>query len=173
MFLKIPASLTLLLLFANAISAQDNSAPATQSYNSLSEIANKRNALLMIKRASVLDASGGRSSLIEEALKYDPRQSRRYRSAYNVIAGKLNKFMRKHSSMSAVGSVEEADYIIFFNLLEYRRPLGVPHPYGELFVIMLNSQAGARVIWKSKKVQWAGDAADDLINDLRALQRRK
>jgi hypothetical protein len=173
LFIKILASLTWLLLFAGAISAQDNSATATQSYNSLSEIAGKRNALLLIKKASILEASGGSSSMIEEVLKYDPRQSRRYRSAYNVIAGKLNKFMRKHKGMSAVGSIGEADYIIFFNLLEYRRPLGIPHPYGELFIIMLTSQTKARIVWKSKKVQWAGDAADDLINDLREIQRRK
>lgn len=107
--------------------------------------------------------------MIEEVLKSDPRPNRRYRSAYNTIAGKLNKFMSRYKSMSAVWRIEEADYIIFFNLLEYRWPLGSPYPYGELFVIV-KAQPGARVIWKSKKVQWAGDAADDLIKDLRLLQ---
>lgn len=120
----------------------------------------------------MVDASGGSNSMIAEVLKSDPRPSRRYRSAYNTIAGKLNKFMKKHQSMSAVGRIEEADYIIFFNLLEYRWPLGSPYPYGELFVIV-KSQPEARVIWKSKKVQWAGDAADDLINDLRLLQGKR
>ena len=170
---KILASLALLFFCANAISAQDTSAASPEPFfNSLSEIADKQHVLLIVKKTSVVDASAGLKSLIEEVLKADPRPSRRYRMAYNTIAGKLNKFMKKHQVMSPVRRIEEADYIIFFNLLEYRWPLGNPYPYGELFVIV-KTQLGARVIWKSKKVQWAGDAADDLINDLRLLYGKR
>jgi hypothetical protein len=171
---EILASVALLFLFANFISAQNGSASSAPPYNSLFEIADKSRVLLLVRRTSVVDVSGKSNSMIEEVLKSDPRQSRRYRLAYNTIAGKLNKYMKKYKSISAVGRIEEADYIIFFNLLEYRWPLGYPYPYGELFVIV-NSEAGGgsgpRIVWKSKKVQWAGDAADDLLDDLRSLQK--
>lgn len=111
--------------------------------------------------------------MIEEALKSDPRQSRRYRLAFGTIAGKLNKFIRKYKSITAVDSVEESDYVIFFNLLEYRRPLGVPYPYGELFVIVNpqpGAQGGPRVVWKSKKPEWAEDAVDELLDEMRLLR---
>lgn len=173
---EILASVALFFLFANVISAQNSSASSAPPYNSLYEIADKSRILLLVRKTSVIDVSGGRNSMIEEVLKTDPRQSRRYRSAYNTIAGKLNKYMKKHKSISAVGRIEEADYIIFFNLLEYRWPLGSPYPYGELYVIVNfepGERNGPRVIWKSKKVQWAGDAADDLIDDLRALQKQR
>lgn len=172
--LKVLASLALVFLFAPALAAQDTSASSPGvSVGSISELANKRRALLIIKRAAVLDARGGVNSMIEEALKSDPRLSRRHRLTYNIIAGKLNRFMRKYKSISAVGRIEEADYVIFFNLLEYRRPLGIPHPFGELFVIVNpqpGERSGARLVWKSRKAQWAEDAIDELLDELKSLR---
>lgn len=168
------ASLALLFFFAAATSAQNSAVSIPeQSIGSIAELANKHRALLLIKRAAVIDARGGFNSIIEEALKSDPRLSRRYRLAYNTIAGKLNKFMKRYRSISAVGNINDADYVIFFNLLEYRRPLGVPYAFGELFVIV-NPQPGAsggpRVVWKSRKAQWAEDAVDELLDDLRLIR---
>lgn len=171
---KLLASVALLLLFAVNLQAQNGAtASREQPVGSISEIAHKRRALLLVRRAGVIDARGGTSALIEEALKSDPRQSRRYRLAFATIASKLNKFIRKYKSLTAVGSLEEADYVIFFNLLEYRRPLGVPYPYGELFVI-LKPPPGAtgepRVVWKTRKAQWAEDAVDELLDELKLMR---
>lgn len=174
MSLEILASVALLFLLAHVVSAQDVSAssPSELSYGSLSELAHKHRALLLVKRAAIVDVHGGPGAMIDEALKADPRQSRRYRLAYGAIARRLNQFIRSSRKIRAVERVDDADFIIFFNLLEYRRPLGVPYSYGELFVI-LNSepdaQSGRRVVWKSKKIEEAGDAASDLINDLRLV----
>ena len=165
---------TLLLLLAVIASAQSGSTSlsSSQPSGSLSEIVNKRWAFLLVKRVAVVDASNERNSIIEEALKSDLRPNRRYRAAYNTIADKLNKFMKKYGNMSAVGEINGADYIIFFNLLEYRWPLGTPYPYGELYVIVRpepGTQGKPRVVWKSKKVMWAADAADDLIDELKSI----
>ncbi|HEY0003256.1 MAG TPA: hypothetical protein VGB17_00500 [Pyrinomonadaceae bacterium] len=171
--LKILASPALIFCLAVLVQAQNgaaSTASSAQPAGSLSEIAGKTRALLIIKRVAVVDASGSHSSIIEEALKTDPRQSRRYRLAYSALGQKLNKYIRKYRSMSAVEQLEEADYIIFFNLLEYRWPLGIPHPYGELYVILNpppGGKSGPRIIWKSRKVLWAGDAVGDLIKDLK------
>jgi hypothetical protein len=167
------ASLALLLDLSALASAQNITASpssSTASYGSLSEIADKRRALLLVRKAAVVDARGGSGALIEEALNSDPRLSRRYRLAYGTIAQKLNKFIRKYKTLRAVERFDDADYIIFFNLLEYRWPLGSPYPYGELLVILkpeLGTRVAPRVVWKSKKVQWAGDAVSDLLNDLK------
>lgn len=178
MGLKLLASLALLLNFFAVASAQDIAASSssasspTPSYGSLEEIADKSRALLLVKRTAVVDARGGAGAVIDEALKSDPRLSRRYRLAYGTIAKKLNKFIRKYKTMRPVEQVDEADFIIFFNLLEYRLPLGTPYPYGELFVILkpeTGIRGGPRVLWKSKKVQWAGDAVGDLIDDLKRV----
>jgi hypothetical protein len=172
--LNIVASLALLCFFAIELRAQNGGASNPERpVGSISELAHKRRILLLIKRAAVLDARGGLNSLIEEALKTDPRLSRRYRLAYNTIAAKLNKFMRKYKSLSAVGNLEDADYVIFFNLLEYRRPLGSPYPYGELFVIVNpqpGAQGGPRVVWKSRKAQWAEDAVDEFLDELKMMR---
>lgn len=172
--LHLLAALALLFLFVPNVPAQNGAASNPERpVSSISEIAHKRRALLLVRRASVVDARGGLNAMIEEALRSDPRQSRRYRLAFGTIAGKLNKFIRKYKSISAVGSLEEADYVIFFNLLEYRRPLGVPYPYGELFVIVNpqpGAQGGPRVVWKSRKAQWAEDAVDELIDQLKLMR---
>lgn len=173
--LKLVASLALVFLLAAPLAAQGDSPSSSSelSIGSISELINKRRALLLIKRSAIVDARGGINSMIEEALKSDPRMSRRYRLTYNIIAGKLNKFMRKYKTMSAARTMEEADYVIFFNLLEYRRPLGIPHPFGELFVIAnprTGAQGGPRLVWKSRKAQWAEDAVDELLDDLKLVR---
>ncbi|HEY0408390.1 MAG TPA: hypothetical protein VGC89_21830 [Pyrinomonadaceae bacterium] len=161
----------LLFIFATTISAQNRPNISAQTSGSLAELVDKHWVLLLVKRSAVFDVRDGQSALIEEALKPDLRPVRRYRMAFNTIAGKLNKFLKKRRNMGAVDRVEDADFVVFFNLLEYRWPLGAPYPYGELFVIIKpESGAKGRIVWKSKKVQWAGDAADDLIDDLRLVQ---
>jgi hypothetical protein len=69
--------------------------------------------------------------------------------------------------------LSDADYVIYFNLIEYRRILNTIYPYGELFVIVKGSpenQKPPRIVWKAKKVLWAGDAISDLIKDLKMVR---
>ena len=92
---------------------------------------------------------------------------------YGQIAAKLNKYAKKYRSLSAAADLSEADYVIFFNVVEFRRILNTIYPYGELFVIVKGSPETLkppRVVWKARKVLFAEDAIGDLIKDLKAIR---
>lgn len=139
----------------------------------LADIKDKRRVALLVMRNSVLDASGSDSAIVREALAAEPAKSLRYRLAYGVISRKLNDYMRKHRSMRPVNEIAQADFIVYFRLVEYRRVLNGVYPYGELFVI-LNKQASenlpARIVWKTKKLMFAEDAVKDLVKELKRVR---
>ena len=139
---------------------------------SLSELRNSRRVLLLVRRSRVVDSRGMAKTIVDEAYRTDPDARTRFPWLFNLLARKLNNYIRQHQSMSAVKRVSDAEFIVFFNLLEYRRPLGHPYPYGEMFVIK-NSAAGGRprIVWKTRKSSmWAEDAIEDLIRDLKAVR---
>ncbi len=150
------------------------------SVNSLAEIRNKRRVLLVARRSQVVDASGSMQTIIEQVYQSNvasaPPRGYHHRYAHDTIARQLNKYIRKHKSISAVDGVAAADFIIYFNVLEMRRSLGMFYPYGEMYVI--SNEAGdnpqPRVIWRSKKgSMWAEDAAKDFLKELRAVRGEK
>lgn len=137
---------------------------------SLVELKNRRRVLLLVRRSAVVDSRGSAESLLKEAYASG---SIRYPRIYNLLAHYLNRYMSKYHSISAVTRASEAEFIVFFNLLEYRRPLGYPYPYGELFVILNDTAAGQRprVIWKTRKSPlWVEDAIKELIRDLKTVR---
>lgn len=141
--------------------------------SSLVEVRDKRRALLLVFRSGVLDAGDGERALIEQVLKADPRPRGRNQWVYGQLAKKLNSYIRKYHSLTAAQDLSDADYVIYFNLVEYRRVLNTIYPYGELFVIVKGSpetQTPPRVIWRAKKILWAGDAISDLIRDLKTVR---
>ena len=75
--------------------------------------------------------------------------------------------------MTAARDLSEADYVIYFNVVEFRRILYTYYPYGELFVIVKGSPEKLkppRVVWRTKKMSVAEDAIGDLIKDLKILR---
>jgi len=143
--------------------------------NSLAEVRDKRNVLLVVFKSRVIavDVNDRERAIIEDVLKADPQPKGRYRWVYSQLAGKLNKYMRKYKSLSAAKELSEADYVIFFNVVEFRRILNTIYPYGELFVIVKGSPETLkppRVVWTARKVLFAEDAISDLIKDLKALR---
>jgi hypothetical protein len=158
--------------------AQQNSAEASAALpavvtGSLAELRNRRRVLLLVQRSNVVDSRGLAKTILSEAFRPGADARLRYPRVYNSIARKLNKYIRKHQSISAVQNVSDADFIVFFNLLEYRRPLGYPYAYGEMFVILNDKASGKppRIIWKSRKSSmWVEDAAEDLIRDLKTVR---
>ncbi len=142
--------------------------------NSLNEVRDKRRALLLVFRSNVLDASDGDKAIIDQVLKADPVPKGRQRWVYGQLAKKLNNYIRKYRSLTAASDLEHADFVISFNLIEYRRILNTIYPYGELFVIAKGSpetQAPPKIVWRSKKILWAADAIGDLIKELKLLRR--
>ena len=163
------------VVFILVASARAGQTPTTitPDRNSLSEVRNKRRALLVVFRSGVVDASDSERLIIDQVLKSDPEPSGRFRWVYGLIALKLNRYIRKYRSLTAAQDLSHADYVISFNLVEYRRILNTTYPYGELFVIAKGapeSQTPPRVIWRGKKIVYAGDAIGDLIKELKILR---
>lgn len=141
--------------------------------SSLVEVRDKRRALLVVFRSRVLDASDSERTIIDQVLKADPQPRGRNQFVYGQLAKKLNSYIRKYNSLTAARDLSEADYVIYFNLVEYRRILNTIYPYGELFVIVKGTpetQKPPRVVWRAKKILWAGDAIGDLIRELKTLR---
>jgi len=160
--------LVLFLCFSAAAQALD-----AADGNSLEEVRDKHSALLVVFKSRVIDAGDREGAIIDDVLRADPQPKGRYRWVYTQLAKKLNKYIQKYKSLSAAPGLSEADYVIFFNVVEFRRILNTPYPYGELFVIVKGSPETLkppRVVWRAKKVLYAEDAIGDLIKDLKAVR---
>ena len=167
-----PTLLVLLICFsASAQQPADESKPPVA--NSLEEVRYLQNALLVVFKSRVLDLEDRERSIIHDVLKADPKPPGRYRWVYTQIGQKLNKYIRKYKSLSAARDLAEADYVIYFNVVEFRRILYTPYPFGELFVIVKGSPEKLkppRVVWRTKKLVSAEDAIGDLIKELKILR---
>lgn len=166
----------LLLCGGTAARAQTVASEPDIVQGSLHELKGKRAVLLVIAKSETVDAREPARSIIEAAYKTTLKQSQRFRFTYNTLAKKLNGYMKKHGSMTAVERAGEADFIVFFNVLEYRRSLGVYYAYGETYVISNHPPSSGnppRILWKSRKVMWAEDSVKELIRDLKAARGEK
>lgn len=154
-------------VFAASLPSQEKASGASQaaSGGSLAELRDKQRVWLIVRRTAVLDARGAESSVLSEAYR-DVKARQSFPRTYNMIARRLNKYMKEHGGITAAMNVSDAEFIIFFNVLEIRRPLGIPYPYGEMFVI-INQESSPRIIWKTKG-SFVDDAMDEFISELKA-----
>ena len=167
--MKVVAPVIFLLLLCSATVAQS---PVSEE-NSLEEVRYKHSALLVVFKSRVLDVNNRERAIIDDVLNADPEPTGRYRWVYSQLAKKLNKYIRKYNSLQPARGLSDADYVIFFNVVEFRRVLNTPYPYGELFVIVKGSPEKRKpphVVWKAKKMLFAEDAIGDFIRDLKALR---
>jgi len=167
--MRVVFPIILLFLLCSSAAAQEPLQPA----NSLEEVRDKRNVLLIVFKSRVLDVSDREHAIIEDVLRADPQPKGRYRWVYGQIARKLNKYMQKYQSLSAANELSDADYVIFFNVVEFRWILNTLYPYGELFVIVKGSPETLkppRIVWRARKVLFSEDAIGDLIKDLKAVR---
>ena len=144
-----------------------------ETQGTLLEIKDRHRIALLILRSSVIDVSESDDPVVAEALAAEPREARRHRHAYGSITRKLNEYIRKYRSLRPVNEIAQADFIIYFKLVEYRRLLNGYYPYGELFIIVNprpEERRPARVIWKTKKVTFAEDAVRDFLKQLRRVR---
>lgn len=155
---------------AQADSAEESAGVVT---GSMSALRTSRRVLLLVSRSNVVDSRGLANSIIKEVYNENRDTRVRYPWLYNLLARKLNNYIRRYQSITAVKDVSEADFIVFFNLMELRRPLGYPYPYGEMFVILNNRISGKppQIVWKTRKSPiWAEDAIKDFIKELKAVR---
>ena len=127
--------------------------------------------LLVISPATV-DARDPTAGVVE-AIRSGRKVSTRHRRVFNAIAKKLNKYMDKYGSMTAVEDPGEADFFIVFNLLRYRRMLNGFYPYGEMMVIAGRAPAPERVLWKTDREMFVEDAANDMLKAIKASRGEK
>ena len=139
----------------------------------LGEVRDKHRALLVVFRSRVIDASGNERAIIEDVLRADPRPRGRFRWVHTQIARKLDKYAQKYRSLFPADGLADADYVIYFNVVEFRRILDSVYPYGELFVIVKGSPEEPkppRIVWRANKVLFAEDAIGNLIKELKAVR---
>ena len=155
--------------------AQDPSGEHRPPEWSLSEIKDKRRVFLLATRSNVVDVRGPDPAALLKAA--DDGTARTHRYPYFVIARKLNEYIRKRQGMAAVGRAAAADFVLYFNVLEYRRTFNGIYPYGELFVILNGGADGGtrppRIIWKTKRATWAEDAAKEFLRELKRVRDEK
>lgn len=140
---------------------------------SLSELRDKQRGLLVVFKSRVVSVENRERAIIDDVLKADPQPKGRYRLVYNELAKKLNKYIRKYGSVSPAQDLTDAEYVIFFNVVEFRRILNAVYPYGELFVIVKGSPQDLkppRIVWRAKKVMVSTDAMGELIRDLKTMR---
>lgn len=169
------AALVVLLACVSAMGQPEAATVENQNNHvgTISELRDKQRALLIVFRSKVIDADNADKAIIEDVLKADPVPKGRNRWVYNELAKKLNKYISKHRSLMPAQDLADAEYVIFFNVVEYRRILNAIYPYGELFVIVKGSPQESkppRIVWRAKKMLVAEDAIRDLIKDLKALR---
>jgi len=166
---------TFVLVVLCALTPAQNSFSETNDRqpSSLSEIRVGDKALLIVLKSSVISADEGDRSLIDLVLRTDPEPSSRHQMIYGTLAKKLNGYIRKYQSLSSASQLNEADFVICFSLLEYREILNTSYPFGELFVIVKGEprfRRPPRIVWKSRKVLWAGDAMTEFLRELKSIR---
>lgn len=170
----VPLVLLVLASCATAAAQSNDKVQTAHAGHSLTELLDKRRVLLVVFRSRVVDvSSSSERAIIEDVLKADPKPRGRFRWVYSQIARKLNKYMDKYGSLTAAEGLADAEYVIYFNVVEFRRILDATYPYGELFVIIKGSPEELkppRIVWRANKVRFAGDAIGDLIKDLKAVR---
>lgn len=172
--MKLVFLILLVVLFCFSAVAQEPAGDSAPSEgNSLWEVREMRSALLVVFKSRVIDVTDRERAIIQDVLKADPKPKGRYRWVYTQLAKKLNKYIRRHKTLSAALDLSDADFVIFFNVVEFRRLLNAVYPYGELFVIVKGSPETLkppRVVWRAKKMLFADDAINHLIRDLKAAR---
>lgn len=167
-------SFVIIIICAASFQSQErDSEPAGVAVKgSLAELRGKHRVWLIVRRGAILDARGAEASVISEVYRETSTRPT-FPRTYNLIARKLNKYMREHGSITAARNLSDAEFILFFNVLEVRRPLGTPYAYGELFVI-LNVKSEPRILWKTRNNgKFVDDAVGDFISELKAVRGEK
>lgn len=175
-------SLIVVLLSLSACAARAQGKPAEDAgveYGSLGEIKDKRNMLLVVGRSFAVDARAPSKVSAEDVRRaLEETHAPTNQRAYRIIGVKLNNYIRKYQSMTAVGVRAEADFIIVFKVMLERRSYinNQPYSYGKLFVVVPGARDGdkPRVLWESKdEMMLAEDAAGDLVKALKESRGEK
>jgi hypothetical protein len=147
--------------------ARDETVPR----GTLEGVKGPRRVALLVSRALVVDARDPALVALEDyrrALGGDP--PRQHDAAARRVADRINKYIRKYRSATAVESLAEADLILVFKVTGQRRSALPTDPFlwGKLFVIALGADRAPRVVWESEgDDKNPEDATGDFVKALR------
>jgi hypothetical protein len=136
-----------------------------------------RRIALLVSRALVVDARDPALVALEDYRRaLDGAPPRQHDAAARRVADKINKYIRKYRTSTAVDSLSDADLILVFKVTGQRRSAIPDDPFvwGKLFVIALGDDRTPRVVWES-----GGDntnpeeATGDFIKALRTARGEK
>lgn len=148
------------------------------SRESFSEVREMRRVLLVATKSLTVDTRGPARGVLEEVFQKPEGSLRRHDYAHSVIGKRLNRYIRRHRSITAVETLSEADFVVVFKVLNEQPSFiaAEPHVYGEMFVILNRAPARPRpvVVWWTRHNQTPlEDAVDDFLRDLRELRGEK
>ena len=132
---------------------------------------------LLVSRALVVDARDPALVALEDYRRaLDGQAPRQHDAAARRVAEKLNKYIRKYRSSTAVENLTEADIILIFKVTGQRRSAIADDPFvwGKLFVIAVDPDRTPRVVWESEgDDKNPDDATGDFIKALRNARGEK
>jgi hypothetical protein len=143
---------------------------------SVADLRDRRRAALLVVRTQTVDARDPAIVAVELYRQAAGGMGARpHVAGHRAVARQLNKYIRKHRSLTAVKSAAEADFVLVFNVLRVRGSFIPDEPYifGKLFVIARGTQADPRpsVVWESKGYESRIDKAlGDFLKALRAVR---
>lgn len=138
----------------------------------LDEIRSKRLVRLVVVRPRTVSASDPTQGVVA-AVTSGAETSPRLRWTHDLIARRLNKYIRKYRSMTAIPPGMEPDYVIVFHLLRYRAVLNGVYPSGEMYVVSYKAPGPPRILWRTQKEMFEEDATNELLKALKASRGEK
>ena len=144
----------------------------------LSEIRDKRRALLVVSRSYSVDTRGPLRSVVEEVFEKPTRAVLRHEYAYGLVSRRLERYEREYGGLEIVEALEEADFVIVYKVVAIHRSFSEDEPfvYGEMFVF-LNRTPGRpqpSLLWRSKGDHVSpGEAVGEFVKSLKAVRGQK
>ena len=133
-----------------------------------------RRIALLVSRSLVVDARDPALVALEDYRRaLDGAPPRQHDAAARRVADKINKYIRKYRTSTAVESLSDADLILVFKVTGQRRSAIPDDPFvwGKLFVIVLGADHTPRVVWESDGDDTnPEDATGDFIKALRTAR---
>lgn len=129
---------------------------------------------LLVSRALVVDAREPALVALEDYRRaLDGRAPRQHDAAARRVADKVNRYIRKYRSSTAVESLSDADLILVYKVTGERRSAIADDPFvwGKLYVIAVGADRSPRLVWESDGDDAnPEDATNSFLKALRAVR---
>ncbi|HEX7174255.1 MAG TPA: hypothetical protein VF240_03070 [Pyrinomonadaceae bacterium] len=143
----------------------------------LSEIRDKRRALLIVNRSYSVDTRGPLRGVVEEVFDKEGRVALRHEYAHDLVSRRLERYERE-GGLKIVETLEEADFVIVYKVVALHRSFSEDEPfvYGEMFVFLNRTPERPQpvLLWRTKGDHTTpGEAAGDFLKSLKAVRGEK